>query len=286
MPKNSKPEPRIEMNKQEIFEQIKLKRSFLCVGLDTDIDRIPKQFLKYDNPVLEFNKAIIEITAPYAVAYKPNTAFYERYGAAGWNTLHETIACMPANVLKIADAKRGDIGNTSGYYAKAFFETMQADAVTVAPYMGADSVLPFLEWKNKWTILLALTSNAGSADFQLIATTSGSSLYEEVVQQAVNWGDSDQLMFVVGATNAVHLSKMRKLAPDHFFLVPGVGAQGGSLADVAKYGMNDNCGLLVNASRSIIYADNSANFEESVELACKSLQAEMESLLKQHGLIA
>lgn len=274
------------MNKQQIFDEIKRKRSFLCVGLDSDIDRIPKKFLKYDDPVLAFNKTIIEITAPYCVAYKPNTAFYERYGATGWKTLESTFELIPENILRIADAKRGDIGNTSGYYAHAAFEALNADAITVAPYMGEDSVKPFLAWKNKWVILLAITSNPGGAEFQQQKLVSGELLYEKVVKTSQTWGSSENLMYVVGATNGEHIDRMRELAPDHFFLVPGVGAQGGSLAEVARRGMNDSCGLLVNASRSVIYADNSSNFEEAVEQSCKALQSEMEGILLQRGLIS
>lgn len=273
------------MNKNDLVAEIRAKRSFLCVGLDTDIDRIPKKFLEYANPVLEFNKVIIDLTAPYCVAYKPNTAFYERYGAEGWKTLEETLKYIPDNCLKIADAKRGDIGNTSGYYAQAFFETLNADAVTVAPYMGKDSVVPFLGREEKWVILLALTSNTGSADFQTQANAQGRMLYEEVLGKASEWATPDQMMFVVGATNGEHIGRIRKQVPNHFFLVPGVGAQGGDLHEVAKYGMTSDCGLLVNASRSIIYAENSANFEEAVIAACTSLQGQMAQLLEAHGVL-
>lgn len=273
------------MTKADLIATIKEKRSFLCVGLDTDIRRIPKKFLAFEDPVLAFNKTIIEITAPYAVAYKPNTAFYENTGSKGWKTLEDTFAAMPADVLKIADAKRGDIGNTSNQYAEAGFNILGADAITVAPYMGSDSVQPFLEWKDKWTILLAVTSNAGSSDFQTLKLENGNTLYSEVVQRAKNWGSSDQLMFVVGATSGKHIGEMRSLAPDHFFLVPGVGAQGGSLSEVASQGMNDDCGLLVNASRSILYADNSLKFEEAVESVCRKLQKQMEEALVRKGII-
>lgn len=273
------------MNRSELIAQIKSKRSFLCVGLDTDIDRIPRKFLDYDNPVLAFNKAIIDLTAPYCVAYKPNTAFYERYGSEGWKTLEETLNYIPDNCLKIADAKRGDIGNTSGYYAQAFFEALNADAITVAPYMGKDSVVPFLGWKEKWVILLALTSNAGSADFQTRANSEGQLLYEEVLAKACEWATPEQMMFVVGATNGEHIGRIRAQVPHHFFLVPGVGAQGGDLQEVARYGMTADCGLLVNASRSIIYAENSAKFEEAVTAACRSLQGQMEQLLEVHNVL-
>ncbi len=273
------------MTKTQLIEAIKSKRSFLCVGLDTDIHRIPKKFLQYDNPVLEFNKAIIDLTAPYCVAYKPNTAFYERDGWKGWKTLEETFHHIPEGVFKIADAKRGDIGNTSEHYARAFFENMNADSVTVAPYMGNDSVAPFLKWKDKWVILLAITSNAGSHDFQLQSLDNGGLLYERVVKTATGWGTSEQMMFVVGATTGDHIRKMRTLAPDYFFLVPGVGAQGGDLHQVAQNGMTKDCGLLVNLSRSVIYADNSANFEEAVVSACKQIQQEMEQLLIRHHVV-
>src|SRR5690554_3286107 len=273
------------MNRQTLIAEIKRKRSFLCVGLDTDIDRIPKKFLKYDNPVLEFNKVIIDLTSKYCVAYKPNTAFYEKYGSRGWKTLEDTFAYMPDNILKIADAKRGDIGNTSAQYARAFFDTLHADAVTVAPYMGSDSVNPFLEWKDKWVILLAVTSNSGSSDFQMQPLGQGMPLYQKVVQTAIQWGDPGQMMLVVGATAGDHIRKVRDLAPEHFFLVPGVGAQGGDLKEVARNAMTKNCGLLVNLSRSVIYADNSANFEEAVVSACEAVQLEMEQLLKEHHVL-
>lgn len=273
------------MNKAALIAEIKRKRSFLCVGLDTDIDRIPKQFLSYENPVLEFNKVIIDLTAPYCVAYKPNTAFYERYGWKGWKTLEDTFDHIPENIFKIADAKRGDIGNTSAHYARAFFDALNADAVTVAPYMGSDSVEPFLQWKDKWVILLAVTSNAGSKDFQLLRDGDGKALYEKVIETSREWGSDEQLMLVVGATAGEHIRKVRQLAPDHFFLVPGVGAQGGDLKEVTKNGMNKECGLLVNLSRSVIYADNSRNFEEAVVSACQSVQQEMEQLLMEHQVL-
>lgn len=273
------------MNKQALIDTIRHKKSFLCVGLDTDIDRIPKKFLQYDNPVLTFNKAIIDITAPHCVAYKPNAAFYERYGWEGVKTLQETLDYIPKGILKIVDAKRGDIGNTSAHYARAVFDTMNADAITVAPYMGRDSVTPFFEWKNKWVILLAVTSNEGSQDFQMLHNVEGQALYEKVVEESQKWGSSEQMMFVVGATVGEHIERVRSIAPDYFFLVPGVGAQGGSLSEVARLGMTRDCGLLVNASRSIIYADNSANFEDAVATACQSLQGEMSQLLSEHGVI-
>lgn len=273
------------MTRAELVTAIKAKRTFLCVGLDTDIDRIPKKFLRYDDPVLAFNQAIIEITAPYCVAYKPNTAFYERYGAPGWITLEKTIKAIPESHLIIADAKRGDIGNTSRHYARAFFESLGADAITVAPYMGADSVEPFLEWEGKWVILLGVTSNAGSADFQRLPLAEKEQLYEAVVRRATAWGSPEELMFVVGATAGDDIERVRKIAPGYFFLVPGVGAQGGSLTEVAHQAMTKDCGLIVNASRSIIYANNSANFEDAVVQSCRSIQQEMEKLMVEHGVI-
>jgi orotidine-5'-phosphate decarboxylase len=273
------------MNRKALVEQILRKRSFLCVGLDTDIERIPEKFRNYANPVLAFNEAIVEITSPYCVAYKPNTAFYECHGWQGWKTLEDTLRFIPESHLTIVDAKRGDIGNTSLKYAKAFFEQMNADALTVAPYMGSDSVQPFLEYKDKWLILLAVTSNEGSNDFQLQQMDNGDMLFEKVVKTAQKWGSPENLMFVVGATRSGQLARMREIAPENFFLVPGVGAQGGSLEDVAAQAMTNECGLLVNASRSIIYAGNSANFEQEVENACLELQQQMEQLLIARGLV-
>jgi orotidine-5'-phosphate decarboxylase len=269
------------MTYQELFEHIGRKRSFLCVGLDPDPARLPKHLLKHDNPVLEFNRQIIDATAPYCVAFKPNTAFYEANGAAGWETLAETLAHIPRTHLAIADAKRGDIGNTSRMYAKAFFEDLKADALTVAPYMGADSVQPFLDFPNKWVVLLALTSNSGSQDFQMLRYHD-QHLYEYVIGAAAEWGTHEQLMFVVGATQTQELENVRRLAPEHFLLVPGVGAQGGSLDEVAKFGMNKNCGLLVNASRSILYASDGEDFAEAAAAEAKKLQQEMDELLDKY----
>lgn len=269
------------MTYRELFNQIEQKRSFLCVGLDPDPNRLPKHLLQYDNPVLEFNRQIIEATAPYCVAYKPNTAFYEAHGIAGWRTLQQTMAMIPRTHLAIADAKRGDIGNTSRMYAKAFFEDLKADALTIAPYMGADSVMPFLEFEGKWVVLLALTSNSGSEDFQTLHFN-GDRLYERVIKSAREWATIDQLMFVVGATQAKELKNIRKLAPDNFLLVPGVGAQGGSLEEVAKYGMNSSCGLLVNASRSIIYASDGEDFAEAAAAEAKKMQEEMSKYLDRY----
>ncbi|TVR38966.1 MAG: orotidine-5'-phosphate decarboxylase [Cryomorphaceae bacterium] len=273
------------MTREQLIKRIKEQRSFLCVGLDSDPALIPVKFKQYKNPVLEFNKAIIELTAPYCVAYKPNTAFYERSGWQGWQTLQETVAYIPEGYLKILDAKRGDIGNTSNQYAAAFWDTVQADALTVAPYMGRDSVEPYLNRKGKWAVVLALTSNQGANDFQMLRLENGDMLFEQVVKSSIQWGSEENLMYVVGATRGDLLSKMRALAPGHFFLVPGVGAQGGSLADVAKHAMTSDCGLLVNASRSVIYAGSGEGFEKSVEDACIQLQRQMETLLLQHNII-
>lgn len=284
------------MDRKELYGQIKDKGSFLCVGLDTDIQKIPDHLKNHDDPVFEFNRRIIDATLPYAVAYKPNMAFYECRGTDGWKSLERTIDYL--NRLQprpfiIADAKRGDIGNTSGMYASAFFERMNADAVTLAPYMGEDSVSPFLKFPGKWAIILALTSNPGSEDFQMLQPRSkqkeelfGSKknehrmLYEFIIQRSASWGNPDNTMFVVGATKAEKLAGIRKLIPDHFLLVPGVGSQGGSLSEVARYGMNDQCGLLVNASRSIIFASSGEDFADAAAHEAKSMADEMKSLLK------
>jgi len=266
------------MNKQQLFEQILKKKSYLCVGLDTDIKKIPRHLLSSPDPVFEFNKIIIDATAQYCVAYKPNIAFYEALGSKGWESLQKTLDYIPKDIFSIADAKRGDIGNTSGLYARAFFETMNFDSVTVAPYMGEDSVKPFLEFKNKWVILLALTSNAGSKDFQL-EKIGDEELFVKVLKKSQQWGSAEQLMYVVGATQASMLSQVRKYAPDHFLLVPGVGAQGGDLQEVSKYGMNNQCGLLVNSSRNIIYASDGTDFGAQAAKAAKEMQKEMEIYL-------
>lgn len=271
----------LSMTYQELYQNIIRKRSFLCVGLDTDPIRIPKHLLGHENPVLEFNRQIIEATAPYCVAYKPNTAFYEASGAAGWTTLEQTLKFISKDHFTIADAKRGDIGNTSKLYARAFFEVMNFDSITVAPYMGADSVQPFLEFKDKWVILLALTSNSGSQDFQVLKYDE-QRLYETVMKTAQLWGDKEQLMFVVGATQAQDLKHIREIAPENFLLVPGVGAQGGSLEEVSKYGMNSHCGLLVNSSRSIIYASDGEDFAEAAGLEARRLQEEMSEYLDKY----
>jgi len=267
------------MTRATLFDQIKQKQSYLCVGLDTDIDKIPKHLLACDDPIFEFNKQIIDATAKYCVAYKPNIAFYEALGSSGWESLQKTIDYIPKEIFTIADAKRGDIGNTSRLYAKAFFEKMGVDSVTVAPYMGEDSVTPFLNFDEKWVILLAHTSNAGSQDFQVLRTGERN-LYEEVIVKSQQWATSEQLMFVVGATRADKITEIRKLAKDHFFLVPGVGAQGGSLEEVSKAGMNDHCGLLVNSSRGIIYASSGEDFAEQAAASAKSLQQEMKQYLE------
>ncbi|ACU05266.1 MULTISPECIES: orotidine-5'-phosphate decarboxylase [Pedobacter] len=276
------------MNKKQLFEQIKTKKSFLCVGLDPVMEQIPRHLLKYDNPVLEFNKQLIDATKDLCVAYKPNTAFFESMGLKGWETLIRTWEYIPKDIFTIADAKRGDIGNTSAMYADAFFNKeksgMGFDAITVAPYMGKDSVGPFLNHKDKWVILLALTSNIGHSDFQLHQTPEGK-LYEEVIRISSAWADSEQLMYVVGATRGAEFKNIRRLAPDNFLLVPGVGAQGGSLADVCTYGLNDSCGLLVNSARSIIYAGNGEDFAEKARAEALKLQQEMEQILLAAGLI-
>jgi orotidine-5'-phosphate decarboxylase len=269
------------MNKQQLIEQIQKKKSFLCVGLDTDINKIPQDLLSLEDPVFEFNKQIITKTAEFAVAYKPNTAFYEVYGAKGWQSLERTIQYIKVNypdIFIIADAKRGDIGNTSANYAKAFFNTLKADALTVAPYMGKDSVEPFLGFEDKWVILLALTSNAGSKDFQYL-NTGEKLLYHQVLQTATTWASSEKMMFVVGATHPEELGEIRKMLPDYFFLVPGVGAQGGDLQTVAKYGLNKDCGLLVNSSRGIIYASNKFDFADRAAEEAQKLQWQMAAVL-------
>ncbi len=273
------------MTKQELFEQILKKKSYLCVGLDTDIKKIPSHLLKEKDPIFEFNRQIIEATADIAVAYKPNIAFYEALGARGWESLQRTMEYIPKNCFTIADAKRGDIGNTSGLYARAFFDKNTSgfdfDSVTVAPYMGADSVIPFLEFEGKWVILLALTSNAGSDDFQQLKIGE-QFLYEKVLERSQEWADSERMMYVVGATKADKLQEIRKIIPESFLLVPGVGAQGGSLEEVSKYGMNKQCGLLVNSSRAIIYASSDVNFAEIAGKEAKKVQSEMEIYLEKY----
>ncbi|MFK5878925.1 MAG: orotidine-5'-phosphate decarboxylase [Flavobacteriaceae bacterium] len=269
------------MTKVNLIKQIKLKNSFLCIGLDVDLDKIPKHLLQLDDPIFEFNKQIIEATHHLAVAYKPNTAFYETYGIKGWRSLEKTINYLNEKypeIFTIADAKRGDIGNTSTMYAKAFFENLNFDSVTVAPYMGSDSVEPFLAFKDKFTILLALTSNKGGLDFQGLKVDN-LELYKKVLQTALTWKNSEQLMFVVGATKAEYFKSIREIVPNHFLLVPGVGAQGGNLQDVCKYGLNKDCGLLINSSRGIIYAGNDVDFAKKAEEKAFELQQEMKQIL-------
>ena len=270
------------MERKQLIEQIFTKKSFLCVGLDTDLNKIPKFLLNEEDSIFSFNKAIIDATAPYCVAYKPNLAFYECYGLKGMEAFAKTITYLKEkypNHFIIADAKRGDIGNTSKMYAQTFFKEYNVDALTIAPYMGEDSVKPFLEYEGKWVILLALTSNKGSHDFQLFEDKDGVRLFERVLGKAQEWGTTENLMFVVGATQGSLFADIRKLAPDSFLLVPGVGAQGGSLQEVCKYGMNKDCGLLVNSSRGIIYASSEANFAEVAGEKAKELQQEMEKEL-------
>lgn len=277
------------MNQEQLFHKIKEKKSFLCIGLDSDISRIPEHLMKYEDPVFEFNKQIISATHSFAVAYKPNLAFYESRGGAGWESLSKTLAYAretDPDLFMIADAKRGDIGNTSRMYAKAFFENLDFDALTVAPYMGKDSVSPFLEYEGKWVIMLALTSNAGADDFQFLKDAStGKQLYQKVIEAGVHWGNKDNMMFVAGATRPEQLTGIRRIAPDHFLLVPGVGAQGGSLEEVAIYGMNKNCGLLVNSSRGIIFAGKGNDFATEAQKQAATLQTKMAKLLKDHSII-
>jgi orotidine-5'-phosphate decarboxylase len=276
------------MNAEELFRNIQRKKSFLCVGLDTDYKKIPKLLLDNEYPVFEFNKHIIDATEDLAVAYKPNLAFYEKLGAAGYMSLEMTMNYLRENypdVFVIADAKRGDIGNTSQMYSHAFFKTLDFDAITLSPYMGKDSISPFLEVGGKWAVLLALTSNEGSEDFQQLQLKDGKQLYEQVISTSAEWGTVNNLMYVVGATKAEAFSRIRKLIPEHFLLVPGVGSQGGSLEEVAKWGMNDRCGLLVNASRSIIYADVTNKFEIAAREEASRLQKQMEGILKSRSLI-
>lgn len=267
------------LNRLQLIEQIKQKQSFLCVGLDTELSKIPPHLLPESDPLLEFNKAIIEATSPYAVAYKINLAFYEQYGKHGWDIMEKTLHLIPQNCFVIADAKRGDIGNTSKMYARAFFENYNYDAITVSPYMGHDSVKPFLEYENKFTIVLGLTSNAGSCDFQILETAEGK-LYEMVLKKTASWGNPDNLMFVIGATKSEKFAEVRKILPDHFLLVPGIGAQGGNLKEVAENAMNKDCGLLVNSSRSIIYASNGTDFRSAAAYEALKLQQEMKGYLE------
>ncbi|MBS1950630.1 MAG: Orotidine 5'-phosphate decarboxylase [Cytophagales bacterium] len=270
------------MNRAQLFEQIKKKHSYLCVGLDADIEKIPTHLLKSDDPIFEFNKQIIDATRDFAIAYKPNIAFYESLGAGGWISLKKTLDYIPSECFSIADAKRGDIGNTSALYARTFFKNMNFDAITVAPYMGEDSVKPFLEFKDKWVILLAHTSNRGSEDFQLLQTRDGKFVYEEVIFAGQRWATADQMMFVVGATHEEKIDSIRRLAPEHFFLLPGVGAQGANLEVVSKEGMNQQCGLIINSARSIIYASPKEDFAEAARKEANKLQQSMSNLLQEY----
>ena len=271
------------MNKQQLFENIKRKKSFLCVGLDTDIKKIPEHLLKEEDPIFAFNKAIIDATADYCIAYKPNLAFYESMGVKGWIAFEKTVNYIKENYpdqFIIADAKRGDIGNTSAMYARTFFEELDIDSVTVAPYMGEDSVTPFLSYEGKWVILLTLTSNKGSQDFQMTEDANGERLFEKVLKKSQKWANDEQMMYVVGATQGRAFEDIRKIVPNHFLLVPGIGAQGGSLEEVCKYGMNSTCGLIVNSSRGIIYVDKTENFAAAARAAAKEVQEQMAEQLK------
>jgi len=272
------------MTKQELFENIQRKKSFLCIGLDTDVNKIPEHlFDESDDPIFAFNKAIIDATADLCVAYKPNLAFYESLGLEGWEILERTVEYIRENYpdqFIIADAKRGDIGNTSAMYARTFFGNMEFDSVTVAPYMGEDSVTPFLTYEGKWVTLLALTSNKGAFDFQFMKDAeTGERLFEKVLRTSLGWGTEENMMYVVGATKAEMLTDIRAIVPEHFLLVPGVGAQGGSLVEVAKYGLNSTCGLLVNSSRQIIYASEEADYAKAARLEAEKVQLEMEQIL-------
>lgn len=274
------------MTKQEIFNQIKKKSSYLCVGLDSDIQKIPRHLLKEKDPIFEFNRQIIDATIDFTVAYKPNIAFYEAMGTRGWESLQRTMEYLPSDVFTIADAKRGDIGNTSSLYARTFFDKKSSgfsfDSVTVAPYMGRDSVEPFLQFEDKWVILLGLTSNTGSGDFQQMTLDNGKKLFEQVLETSQQWASSDRMMYVIGATKADKLLKIRQLVPEHFFLVPGVGAQGGSLQEVSKYGMNRQCGLLVNSARAIIYASSDTDFAQKAGQEAQKVQQEMTKYLEKY----
>lgn len=273
------------MTKEELYQNILRKQSFLCVGLDTDPRKLPQHLLSEDDPIFAFNKAIIDATADLCIAYKPNLAFYESLGLKGWAALEKTVDYIKKNhpdQFVIADAKRGDIGNTSAMYAHSMFEGLQVDAVTVAPYMGEDSVTPFLGYDGKWVILLALTSNKGSHDFQLTADTQGERLYEKVLRRSQEWAGSDKMMYVVGATQGQAFEGIRRIVPQHFLLVPGVGAQGGSLEEVARYGYNSQCGLIVNSSRGIIYAGSGTDFADAARQAARKLQLQMAEIIKKH----
>lgn len=276
------------MNKDQLFRNIQRKKSFLCVGLDPDMQKLPEHLLNEEDPIFAFNRGIIDATADYSIAFKPNLAFYESIGVKGWMSLQKTIDYIRRNypdLFIIADAKRGDIGNTSAMYARSFFEDLKVDALTIAPYMGEDSVTPFLTYQDKWVILLALTSNKGSKDFQFSTDEKGERLFEKVLRKSQEWADDNKMMYVVGATQGKAFEYIRKIVPHHFLLVPGVGAQGGSLEEVCKYGMNSECGLIVNSSRGIIYAEHGKNFAEGARNAAKDLQQQMETQLSVHHLV-
>jgi orotidine-5'-phosphate decarboxylase len=278
------------MTKEELFHQIKSKNSYLCIGLDSDIDKLPKHFLKESDPIFAFNRQIIDATIDYAVAYKPNLAFYESQGAKGWESLAKTMEYLPKDVFTIADAKRGDIGNTSNHYAKAFFDELDFDSITLSPYMGHDAIAPYLNYEDRWAIILALTSNESSKDFEqlMVADDESSSnreqqkLYETIISKSLTWAHNDRMMYVVGATKADEFISIRKLIPDHFLLVPGVGAQGGSLEEVSKNGMNSQCGLLVNSSRGIIFASQDKNFATMAASKAKAMQILMKEYLEKY----
>ena len=278
------------MNKEELFQHIKTKNSYLCVGLDSDIDKLPKHLLKEPDPIFSFNKQIIDATIDYAVAYKPNLAFYESQGAKGWESLAKTMEYLPKDVFSIADAKRGDIGNTSNHYAKAFFEQLNFDSITLSPYMGYDAIAPYLKYEDKWAVILALTSNESSKDFEqlLVAADRDSiykephKLYEAIISKSLTWQNNDRIMYVVGATKTEEFIGIRKLIPDHFLLVPGVGAQGGSLEEVSKNGMNSHCGLLVNSSRGIIFASQEKDFAAIAASKASSMQSQMKEYLEKY----
>ena len=275
------------MKIENLINQIKRKKSFLCVGLDVDLDKIPKHLHKHEDPIFEFSKAIIDSTYPFAIAYKPNLAFFESYGLKGWNSLEKIINYINSNypeIFTIADAKRGDIGNTSSKYARTFFETLNFDSITVNPYMGRDSIEPFLQYDNKYTILLSLTSNSGSSDFQF-QLDNGKPLYLSVIKKSLSWKNKENLMYVIGATKAESLKEVRKIIPNSFLLVPGIGAQGGSLSDVCRFGLNDNCGLIVNSSRQIIYSDNSIDYAKKSAEISSLIQKEMSEQLLKKGII-
>ena len=273
------------MNFSDLVNQIKNKKSYLCVGLDSDINKIPKHLRELEDPIYEFNKRVIDATKDLVIAYKPNIAFYEKNGDKGWISLKKTIEYIPSNILTIADAKRGDIGNTSNMYAKAFFENLNFNCITLSPYMGVDSVSKYLSYNNKWIILLALTSNKGSLDFQNAKLANGLHLFEEIIKTSKKWGSLNNTMYVVGATQAERLKEVRKIIPDHFLLVPGVGKQGGSLSKVVKYALNSDCGILVNSSRSIIYASDCLNFSENAKIEAKKIQQKMSIFLSKSGFL-